>query len=115
MEHGIYRRPLWHAHGYPGERRQPGQAVRGGYTLTDRGEHPSEAESVHQRARISALILGLQPIVTSTLANPFVGEKVTRLQWVGLVLGLVGVSLVLHDRSIVLAGSVLAGLQASCR
>jgi len=58
-------------------------------------------------AGISALILGLQPIVTSTLANRFVGEKVTRLQWVGLVLGLVGVSLVLHDRSIVLAGSVL--------
>ena len=58
-------------------------------------------------AGISALILGLQPIVTSTLANCFVGEKVTRLQWVGLVLGLVGVSLVLHDRGIVLAGSVL--------
>ena len=58
-------------------------------------------------AGITALVLGLQPIVTSTLANRFVGEKVTRLQWVGLVLGLVGVSLVLHDRKIVLAGSVL--------
>jgi drug/metabolite transporter (DMT)-like permease len=58
-------------------------------------------------AGISALIVGLQPIVTSTLANRFMGEKVTRLQWVGLALGLVGVLLVLHDRSIVLAGSVL--------
>jgi drug/metabolite transporter (DMT)-like permease len=58
-------------------------------------------------AGISALILGLQPIVTSTLANRFMGEKVTRLQWVGLALGLVGVLLVLHDRNIVLAGSVL--------
>src|SRR5215467_2172852 len=58
-------------------------------------------------AGISALIPGLQPIVTATLANRFVGEKVARLQWVGLVLGLVGVLLVLHDRSIVLAGSVL--------
>jgi drug/metabolite transporter (DMT)-like permease len=58
-------------------------------------------------AGISALILGLQPIVTSTLANRFTGEKVTRLQWVGLALGLVGVLLVLHDRNIVLAGSVL--------
>jgi len=56
---------------------------------------------------ISALILGLQPIMTSTLANRFMGEKVTRLQWVGLALGLVGVLLVLHDRNIVLAGSVL--------
>ena len=58
-------------------------------------------------AGISALILGLQPIVTSTLANRFMGEKVTRLQWVGLALGLVGILLVLHDRNIVLAGSVL--------
>jgi drug/metabolite transporter (DMT)-like permease len=58
-------------------------------------------------AGISALILGLQPIVTSTLANRFMGERVTRLQWVGLALGLVGVLLVLHDRNIVLAGSVL--------
>src|SRR4029453_12948663 len=58
-------------------------------------------------AGIAALILGLQPIVTSTLANRFMGEKVTRLQWVGLALGLVGVLLVLHDRNIVLAGFVL--------
>ena len=58
-------------------------------------------------AGISALILGLQPIVTSTLANRFMGEKITQLQSVGLVLGLVGVLLVLHDRNIVLAGSVL--------
>ena len=58
-------------------------------------------------AGISALILGLQPIVTSTLANRFMGEKVSRLQWVGLALGLLGVLLVLHDRNIVLAGSVL--------
>src|SRR5262249_35370034 len=58
-------------------------------------------------AGISALIPGLQPIVTSTLANRFVGEKVTRLQWIGLVLGLVGVLLVLHDRGIALAGSAI--------
>ena len=35
-------------------------------------------------AGISALILGLQPVVTSTLANRFMAEKVTRLQWVRL-------------------------------
>jgi drug/metabolite transporter (DMT)-like permease len=58
-------------------------------------------------AGISALIPGLQPIVTSTIANRFMGERVTQVQWVGLVLGLVGVLLVLHDRSIVLAGSAL--------
>jgi len=58
-------------------------------------------------AGISALIPGLQPILTSTIANRFMGETVTRVQWIGLSLGLVGVLLVLHDRNIVLAGSTL--------
>jgi drug/metabolite transporter (DMT)-like permease len=58
-------------------------------------------------AGIVALILGLQPIVTSILANRLMDEKIARLQSVGLALGLVGVLLVLHDRNIVLAGSVL--------
>lgn len=56
---------------------------------------------------ISALIPGMQPIVISTIANRWMGEKVTRLQWFGLGLGLIGVLLVLHDREIVLAGSLL--------
>jgi drug/metabolite transporter (DMT)-like permease len=54
-------------------------------------------------AGISALIPGLQPILTSTIANRFMGETVTRMQWCGLVLGLAGVALVLHDRTIVAA------------
>jgi len=52
---------------------------------------------------ISALMPGLQPLLTSTIANRFMGETVTRQQW----LGLIGVLLVLHDRNIVLAGSPL--------
>jgi drug/metabolite transporter (DMT)-like permease len=58
-------------------------------------------------AGVSALIPGSQPILTSTIANRFMGETVTRLQWLGLALGLVGVLLVLHDRSIILAGTPL--------
>jgi drug/metabolite transporter (DMT)-like permease len=58
-------------------------------------------------AGISALIPGLQPILTSTIANRFMGEKVSPLQWAGLALGLVGVVMVLHDRRIVAEGSVL--------
>ena len=58
-------------------------------------------------AGISALIPGLQPILTSTIANRFMGERVTRIQWFGLVLGLLGVVLVIHDREIILAGSLL--------
>jgi drug/metabolite transporter (DMT)-like permease len=58
-------------------------------------------------AGISALIPGLQPILTSTIANRFMGEKVSPLQWFGLLLGLIGVVMVLHDRRIVAEGSVL--------
>jgi drug/metabolite transporter (DMT)-like permease len=58
-------------------------------------------------AGISALIPGLQPILTSTIANRFMGEKVSKLQWAGLVLGLIGVAMVLHDRRMVAEGSVL--------
>jgi drug/metabolite transporter (DMT)-like permease len=58
-------------------------------------------------AGISALIPGLQPILTSTIANRFMGEKVSRLQWLGLALGLIGVLMVLHDRRIVAEGSGL--------
>jgi len=49
-------------------------------------------------AGLSALIPGLQPILTSTLANRFLGERVTALQWLGLLLGLAGVALILHER-----------------
>jgi drug/metabolite transporter (DMT)-like permease len=51
-------------------------------------------------AGLSALIPGLQPILTSTLANRWLGERVTPLQWTGLLLGLAGVVLILHDRGI---------------
>ena len=58
-------------------------------------------------AGISALITGLQPILTSTIANRWLGEKVSTVQWIGLVFGLIGVALVLHDRSILVAGTPL--------
>jgi drug/metabolite transporter (DMT)-like permease len=51
-------------------------------------------------AGLSALIPGLQPILTSTLANRWLGERVTPLQWSGLLLGLAGVALILHERPI---------------
>src|SRR5260370_31547011 len=49
-------------------------------------------------AGLSALIPGLQPILTSTLANRWLGERVTPLQWSGLLVGLAGVVLILHGR-----------------
>ena len=49
-------------------------------------------------AGLSALMPGLQPLLTSTIANRWLGERVTPLQWGGLLLGLGGVALILHDR-----------------
>ncbi len=49
-------------------------------------------------AGLSALIPGLQPILTSTIANRWLGERVTPVQWAGLVLGLGGVVMILHNR-----------------
>jgi drug/metabolite transporter (DMT)-like permease len=49
-------------------------------------------------AGLSALIPGLQPILTSTLANRWLGERVTPRQWSGLLLGLAGVVLILRGR-----------------
>jgi drug/metabolite transporter (DMT)-like permease len=50
-------------------------------------------------AGLSALIPGLQPILTSTIANRWLGERVTAVQWGGLVLGLGGVLMILHNRT----------------
>lgn len=51
-------------------------------------------------AGLSALIPGLQPILTSTLANRWLGERVRPLQWIGLGLGLGGALLIMHNRTI---------------
>ncbi len=47
-------------------------------------------------AGISSLLVGLQPIVTVLLARFWLKEQLSRLQWLGSVLGLLGVTLVLH-------------------
>jgi drug/metabolite transporter (DMT)-like permease len=49
-------------------------------------------------AGISALIVGLQPLLTATLVGPLLGERVSFKQWLGLLLGLVGVALVLREK-----------------
>ncbi|MBR2120099.1 MAG: DMT family transporter [Afipia sp.] len=63
-------------------------------------------------AGLSALIPGLQPILTSTLANRWLGERVTPLQWTGLLMGLAGTLIVLHGRS--LSGEAGWGWLGTC-
>ena len=57
-------------------------------------------------AGLTALIVGMQPILTAAAA-PLIGERVRPRQWLGLVLGLSGVALV------VAAKSHTAGLSAA--
>ncbi|TDW19059.1 DMT family transporter [Kribbella kalugense] len=48
-------------------------------------------------AGATALIGSLQPLLIATVAGPLLGERVSRRQWIGLVLGLAGVGLVVAD------------------
>ncbi|MEO1066095.1 MAG: DMT family transporter [Pseudomonadota bacterium] len=49
-------------------------------------------------AGISALLIGLQPLLTAVLASPLLGEKVFLRHWIGLVIGLFGCTLVVLPR-----------------
>lgn len=51
-----------------------------------------------QTAGVTAILVALQPLLTATLAGPLLGERVTRRQWLGLVLGFFGVTLVITAR-----------------
>lgn len=45
-----------------------------------------------------ALIVGLQPLLTALAAGLWLEERVGRTQWIGLVLGLLGVTLVVSNK-----------------
>ena len=49
-------------------------------------------------AGTSAMIVGLQPILTVFLARAWLGERIAPLQWAGLLLGLAGVYLVVRNK-----------------
>lgn len=71
--------------------------------------------AVHQGlpAGISALIAGMQPLVTALLAMALLGEKVTRRQWLGLAAGLLGVLIVLWPKLGVTGAGVNAATLAA--
>ena len=49
-------------------------------------------------AGVAALVVGLQPLLTAVGAGWLLGERVLPKQWVGLLLGLVGVALVVAGK-----------------
>jgi drug/metabolite transporter (DMT)-like permease len=50
-------------------------------------------------AGTAALITGLQPLLTALVAAPYLGERMSRRQWLGLLLGFGGVFLVVADKA----------------
>jgi drug/metabolite transporter (DMT)-like permease len=50
-------------------------------------------------AGISAMLVGLQPILTALIARAWLGERVVPRQWLGLTLGLAGVWLVVREKA----------------
>ena len=51
--------------------------------------------SIGLSATLSALIVGLQPILTNILSGPILKERVTLVQWFGIILGFIGTVLVI--------------------
>ena len=51
--------------------------------------------SIGMPAGIAALIVTLQPILTNILSGPILNEKVSIKQWIGVILGFIGATLVL--------------------
>ncbi|MDC0517831.1 DMT family transporter [Candidatus Pelagibacter sp.] len=51
--------------------------------------------SIGMPTGIAALIVTLQPVLTNALSGPILGEKVTLKQWIGVILGFIGATLVL--------------------
>jgi drug/metabolite transporter (DMT)-like permease len=66
--------------------------------------------SLGVEAGVSALIVGVQPLLTAALAGAILRERVTLRQWAGLSLGLLGVALVLARKLGGGSGDVLGSL-----
>jgi drug/metabolite transporter (DMT)-like permease len=49
-------------------------------------------------AGISALIAGLQPLVTGMLVGPLIGERVSAQRWLGIAIGFLGTALVIGPK-----------------
>ncbi|MEO8558335.1 MAG: DMT family transporter [Rhodospirillales bacterium] len=79
-------------------------------------------DSIHHGlpAGVASLIVGLQPLLTAAVVGRVLGERVSRFQWLGLILGLAGVALVVGEKlsvdlnltAVGLAGIALLGITA---
>lgn len=66
------------------------------------------AISLGMPAGITSLIVGMQPVLTAILARTLMKERVVARQWLGLLLGLVGVGMVIGEKLVTSAGAAHA-------
>ena len=59
-------------------------------------------------AGLSALVVGLQPLITAVMAGQMLGERILPRHWLGLAIGLVGLVIVLAPK-LGVAGSGITG------
>jgi drug/metabolite transporter (DMT)-like permease len=57
-------------------------------------------------AGMSALVVGLQPLITALIAGVALGEKIRPRHWAGLAVGCVGVAMVLWPKLSISAGGI---------
>ena len=83
---------------WPSRRRAVQMAVSGG--LLQAGYLGGVFASMHHGmpAGVSALVTGMQPVLTAILGGWLLQERVTGRQWLGFVLGFLGVLLVVWER-----------------
>ena len=83
---------------WPSRRRVVQMAVSGG--LLQAGYLGGVFASMHHGmpAGVSALVTGMQPVLTAILGGWLLQERVTARQWLGFVLGFLGVLLVVWER-----------------
>src|SRR5690349_10373429 len=99
----VATRPVWPgprgiAHSAMTGLLMQGLYLGGVFTAIARGLSPA----------LVALIVCLQPVVTSTVAGRILGERVILRQWIGLLLGLAGVFLVVRGNIGGVAAPVVA-------
>ncbi len=102
---------LWIGAAWPQSRAQWGHALFSGVLI-----HAAYLGAVWWAVRqgvpasIAALLSAIQPILTPVLAPMLIGERIGRLQWLGVVLGFVGLVMVLAPNIAGLDAAHLAGI-----
>jgi drug/metabolite transporter (DMT)-like permease len=89
----VYQRTIWPDAAHAFHATIAGAFMHGGYLA------PIYWAVAHGLpAGVSALIVGLQPLLTAFLAAWILGEQIHRRHWFGLLVGLIGIGLVISPK-----------------